>query len=223
MVDKNTSSQKILVSWLGNSVGLMLGIFMLSTSAHAALLNLTLLDTPDIVSTFIDVTYDSGTDSFDASGYAMELDDDGSVPAEAISSGSFSLSATIDSSGVLSGGTLTIGGTVASLGFNSGTLLTGNLSAFGFPDAGGNPLEFLFNVTGGDAAGLYGGISTTGGIILSATGFTGDFASDFDNLIGGTPGTGSGVANVAPVPLPAAIWMFFSGLLGLMGLGQRRM
>ena len=182
------------------------------SQAQAAPLNLTLLDFPDIVSSFIDVGYTAGTDTFTANGFALELDDDGSVPAEAIADGTFDLTANIDDLGALNGGTLTIGGTVASLGFNSGTLLTGNLTAFGFPDLGGDPLEFLFDVTGGDAAGLYGSI---GGIILGGTNFTGDFTTDFT-------GTGSAVADVAPVPLPAAVWLFGAGLLGLVGLGRNR-
>ena len=150
-----------------------------------------------------------------ASGFANELDDDGSVPAEAINGGTFDLSATIDSSGLLSGGTFSIGGTVASLGLNSNTLLTGNLIAFGFPDVGGDPLEFLFDVTGGDAAGLYAGGAIPGGIILGASGFTGSFTANFSSNIG--------VADVSlvPVPVPAAIWLFASGLLGLVGLGRR--
>ena len=98
-----------------------------SSPVQAVPLNLTLLDTPDIVSSFIDVNYNAGTDTFTASGFALELDDDGSVPAEAITGGTFDLTAVIDGSGTLSSGSLSIGGTVASLGFNSGTLLTGNL------------------------------------------------------------------------------------------------
>lgn len=199
------------------------GLLLLSSSVgQAAPLNLNLLDTPDIVSSFIDVTYDAATDSFAANGTAFELDDDGSVPAEAIAGGTFDIAATIDASGNLTGGTLSIGGTVASLGFNSGTLFTGTLTAFGFPTAGGDPLEFLFAVTGGDAAGLYGGGSVPGGVILGESGFTGDFTSDFDNLIGGVPGTGAGVANVAPVPLPAAVWLFGAGLMGLFGIARSR-
>ena len=199
---------------LTTTVGLLAG-----TTAQAALIGLTLNNFPDIVSSFIDVTYDAATDSFNASGFALALDDDGSIPAEDITDGVFDLSATIDSTGALIGGSLSIVGTVAYLGFNSGTLLTGNLTAFGFLDAGGDPLEFLFDVTGGDAAGLYG--SAPGGVILSATGFTGDFNFDFDNLIGEAPGTGSAVADVAPVPLPAAVWLFGAGLLGLVGVGRR--
>ena len=222
-MNKNAGSRNAVGKGMEDWIRLLLsGLFVLSASAQAAPLNLTLNNTPDIVSSFIDVTYDAGTDSLIASGFAFELDDDGSVPAEAIVDGIFDLSATIDSTGALTGGTLTIGGTVASLGFNSGTLLTGNLTAFGFPNAGGDPLEFLFDVTGGDAASLYGGGSIPGGIILSDAGFTGDFGSDFDNLSGGVPGTGIGVSDVAPIPLPAAVWLFGSGLLGLVGASRRR-
>ena len=58
--------------------------------------------------------------------------------------------------------------------------------------AGGDPLEFVFDVTGGDAAGLFG---PGGGVILSDANFGGSFAVDWDNLIGGDPGTGAGVAD----------------------------
>ena len=43
----------------------------------------------------------------------------------------------------------------------------------------------------------------------------GNFMMDFG-------GNGSAVADVAPVPLPAAIWLFGAGLLGLAGLGRNR-
>lgn len=195
------------------STALLLGA---GSQAQAAPLNLTLLPAPDIVSGFIDVTYDAGTDVFTASGFALELDDDGVGASETIAGGTFDLSASIDATGLLAGGTLAIGGTVAALGFNSGILLTGSVTAFGFPVAGGDPLEFLFSLTGGDAAGLYGGIGSTGGVLLSGgTGFTGDFTADFR-------GTGSAVADVAPIPLPAAVWLFGTGLLGLIGLGRKR-
>jgi len=199
--------------------GLLAAGLLLGSVAQAAPLGLTLNDFPDIVSAFIDVTYNATSDTLNANGFAEELDDDGSVPAEAIAGGSFSLTATIDASGALSAGSLSIGGTVASLGFNSGTLLTGTLTAFGFPDAGGDPLEFLFDVTGGDAAALYGGGSIPGGIILSDSGFPGSFDSNFDNLV---DGVGSGVSDTGVVPLPAAVWLFGSGLLGLVGMARRK-
>jgi len=186
----------------------------LSSHAQAVPLNLTLDNDPDIVSSFINVSYGSGMLS--ANGFALSLDDDGMGPAISIAGGSFDLLASINMSGILTGGTLSIGGTIGSLGFNSGTLLTGNLTDFGFVDMGGDPFEFLFNVTGGDAASLYGG---TGGIILSGTGFAGSFANDFNN----SPFAGmADVASVSPVPVPAAAWLFGSALIGLIGFSRRR-
>ncbi len=179
-------------------------------AASGAELNLS-LELPDVLSQFIDVDYDAGTNQFTATGFALELDDDGVGAAEAIAGGTFDLTATIDAGGNLGGGTITIGGTVAALGFNSGTLLTGTLTDFGFPDAGGDPLEFLFDVTGGDLAALYAG--RPGGVILAGgTGFNGSFATNFT-------GGGTTSADTAPVPTPGAL--VFIGAAGL-GLCARR-
>ena len=57
---------------------LVAGLLLLGSAAQATPLDVTLSDFPDIVSMFIDVTYDAGTDLFTATGYAMELDHDGS-------------------------------------------------------------------------------------------------------------------------------------------------
>lgn len=181
--------------------------------AQAALLNLT-PSPPDVFSSFIDISYDAGSDIFQADGFATTLDDDGIGAAEGIAGGLFSLNATIDQSGSLSGGTIAIAGTVANLGFTSGTLLTGNLTDIGFADTGGDPLEFLFSITGGDLAGLYGG---TGGVILSNTSFT-SWLNSFQNA----PFAGvSDTFAVSPIPVPAAVWLFGSALLGLAGYGRR--
>jgi len=212
-MNKNTNPRNAVTNRLQNWTMLLLaGLFVLSPGAQAASLGLTLNDTPDIVSTFIDVKYNSEMGTLMASGTANELDDDGSP--EAITAGSFDLTAMIDALGVMSSGTLSIGGTIASLGFNSGTLLTGTLTTFGFPEAGGDPLGFLFDVTGGDAASLYGSGAYPGGIILGSSGFTGSFTENFGRI--------DGVADVASVPIPAAVWLFGSALLGLVGLSRRR-
>ena len=180
-------------------------------SAQAALLNL-MPDTPDITSAFINVDYNGGTDLLTASGTALSLDDDGVLPALNIVGGSFDLNATIDAAGILSGGTISIGGTIAGIGAISGILLTGELTDVGFSDTGGDPLEFLFDVTGGDLSSLYGG---TGGIILTSSGFQNWV--DFQNF------AFSGVSDtfaVSPIPVPAAVWLFGSALLGLAGFGR---
>ena len=199
------------------AAGLLAGTVLLtSTAANAALLGLTKA-TPDLLSGFVDIVYDANLDLFTASGFALELDDDGVGAPEAIAGGTFDITATIDGSGNATAGSLTIGGTIASLGFNSGTLLTGTVSAFGFTAIGGDPLEFIFTVTGGDAASLYG---TDAGVILSDAGFTGSFASNFDN-----GGIGAGVSDTIPVPVavpePDALWLFGLGLLGLTGFAWR--
>ena len=201
---------------------LLLGLFATallgSAPAMATPLGLTLADTPDIASAFIDVVYNAGTDTLTANGFALTLD---APPSNPIAGGLFSLTANVDDSGNLLGGTLTISGTVAGLGFNSGTLLTANLTAFGFVDAGGDPLEFLFDVTGGDAAGLFG---STGGMILGQSGFEGDWASDWDNLLSGIPGTGQGSADTAgtPVSEPGILLLQALGLTLLLVARRRR-
>lgn len=196
-------------------------LFGIACNAQAASLGFTLLDVPDIASFNIDVAYDAGTDTLTATGFALTIDYSETDPAENITDGSFSVVATIDSTGAISGGTVTITGTVPVLGFNSGTLLTGDLTDFGFPDAGGDPLEFLFDVTGGDAAALYG---DKGGIKLIAFapaggGFTGDWTTDWDNL--GPFGFGTGEADTAAVPVPAPLLLLLSALIGV-GVSSRR-
>ena len=143
----------------------------------------------------------------------MEFDNDGIGLPEIISNGTYSITATIDESGNASGGGIVIDGTIASLGFNSGTLLTGNLTACGFPDAGGDPLEFLFDVTGGDAASLFGPVV---GVKLIDSGFTGSFASNWKNN-----GNGKNTLASAVVPEPGTLLLMLTGLGVLFGLRKR--
>lgn len=184
-------------------------------NVQASPLNLTMQDTPDVISSFITVTYNATTGVLNADGFALSLNfaagPDGSAM---IDDGLFTLAANIDNSGALSTGTITLGGTIDSMGYSSGTLLTGVLTDFGFVagNDGGDPLEFLFDVTGGDLASMYGG---TGGIIMGFTGATGDFSSDFSS----DPFNAS--ADVAAVPVPAAIWLMFSALAGLASIRRR--
>jgi hypothetical protein len=171
---------------------------------------------PDIESSFITVDYvgNSNTGILTASGFANRLTPPGS-PSGNIAGGFFDINASINENAMTANGSLTIGGTIVSLGFNSGTLLTGSLADFG---AGANdPLEFLFNITGGDAAGLFG---PQAGVILSQSGYSGSFAANFSSgAFLGLSDTFS--ASVNPVPVPAAIWLFGTALIGLVGFGKR--
>jgi hypothetical protein len=182
-----------------------------SGPAQAALLNL-IPETPDIASSFLDISYNAATNILEAQGFASSLDD-GVGGGGAIVGGTFNLNAEIDAGGNLLGGIIIIGGTVGAA--NSGTLLTGNLTDIGFSEVVGvsDPLEFLFEVTGGDLAGAYGG---TGGTILTGT----DFAGWLGNFANAPFSGASDTFTVSPVPVPAAVWLFGSALLGLAGFGR---
>ncbi len=182
-------------------------LFLSLSPAQADSVNLNSF--PDIFVGTIDVAYTvGGTDNFAANGFALTLFDGSTVHNIKPLFSLFSLIATIDTSGTMSDGTLNIGGTVSALGFTSGTLLTGVLTDFSFSTGGNGPLEFLFNVTGGDAAGLFG--DNPGGIIISI--LTNDFPGSFSEAFT-TYSTGSGgVANVGTVPEPSTLFLLLSGL-----------
>ncbi len=197
------------------SIFLTLGLLLILAvgAARAVPLNLTLEDFPEITTSSIIVDYDEKKLRLRARGTPEELNNDGSM--KTITDGDYNITATIDVLGNATDGSLTIQGTIAALGYASGTLLTGNLTAFGFPDAGGDPLEFLFDVTGGDAASLFGPVV---GIKLSDSGFTGSFVSNFKN-------TGKGKNTLAPhvaTPEPASLLLMVTGLGALFGFGLRK-
>jgi cysteine-rich repeat protein len=169
---------------LATYAALFFGLLLASTPAHAfPSLNLT-PGTPDIQSSFINVAYvgNNAGGVLTASGFANVLTPPGS-PGGNITGGTFDINANINFNAQTASGSLVIGGTIAGLGFNSGTLLTGVFNSTAgsqtFGAGPGDPLEFLFTVTGGDAAALYGGVSSTAGVILSQSGYIGSFASNF--------------------------------------------
>lgn len=181
-------------------------LFTAALPAAASPLGLTLLDQPDVFSSFLSVSYNAASDEFLAIGTSLSLDDDGVGPAINIANGTFDITATIDGTGTPTAGTLTITGDV--LGFGP-TLLTADLTAFGFFDSpGGDIFEFLFDVTGGDLAipQFYGapGPGSIAGVIMDAMGsnFGGTFDVDFDNGF-----FGFGVSDTAMVPEPATLFL----------------
>jgi hypothetical protein len=77
-----------------------------------------------------------------------------------------------------------------------------------------------FSITGveGDSPESYA--TAAQGLHNSATQFFAAHVGGFDNQPYGV--TSTWLAGSAPVPLPAAVWAFASGLLGIMTLGRRR-
>ncbi len=194
---------------------LLLGLVLFaSTSAVAAPLNLNSVH-PDIASANVSVTFDANSDVLSAAGLAVQFADGVSVaPHPTISGGSFSLTASINDAGVASSASLSISGLVVGGLFDgtSGLLLTGTLADFGAGNSG-DPLEFLFELTGGALAGAFGGIGAPIGTILNGTGASGSFAVSFDNLLAG-PGTGTATADTF-VPEPSSAMLVLFGCVGL--------
>jgi hypothetical protein len=140
--------------------------------------------------------------------------------------GNFLINAEIDSSGNLivsppSGtDTLTVTGNVATLG--DGTpLLSANLTQFGFSTvAGSGVYQFVFTITGGSLANIYGGTGQMLDVLVSDPGVNGlpsVFTSNFTT-------SASGFADIkAPAtPEPASMLLLLSGG-GILGLLRKRL
>lgn len=69
-----------------------------------------------------------------------------------------------------------------------------------------------YGPTSGTVAVLPGSLLGAGTYVLEVRG----------NVVGAAGGSYSGVLNLAPVPVPAAAWLFGSGLVGLVGLRRRK-
>ena len=194
-------------------------------TSHAALLGNTLTFPQLSFDNQGTTSYSVATDQFvvDASPVAIRLlAGDAPIVITPTDSGeAFSINAIIDGAGALVGGVpgddLSVVGAV-DLGMSgsfSGVLLTGEITGFGFQDSGGTTdfYDFTFTLTGGLLAPLY---SPTLGVSLTSeqSNFAGVFTADFDGEAKGTLG--------AVIPVPAAVWLFSSGLLGLVGIARRK-
>jgi hypothetical protein len=192
-----------------------LSLASMSSTGQGAPLNLT-PGVPDMMADFIQVNYDPGSQSFlnfSAAGYVETIDFDQVAPPDYNIDGTqaFQIQARILSDGSAPQGSIVIDGHVNHLAPNgsnhplssdlNGPLLTGHLTAFGYPTAGSGALEFLFAVDSGSAAPYYHGQV---GVILSANGYAGRWDQAFSN-------GGFGVAdNFAPEPV--TLMMLAAGL-----------
>ena len=134
---------------------------------------------PDISAGFINVSYNATAGNLLATGFpiSFNLSDNPTPDSASIVGGQYNLTAQVTQTGQPVSGSLDITGTIPGLA-TSGTLLTGQLSQFGFQSGGGDIFEFIFHVTGGDLAPYYDGKTS---IILDAwgSGFNGSFATNF--------------------------------------------
>jgi hypothetical protein len=194
-------------------LGAVFGAFVAGISpASAELLGVT-KGPPDITSGYINVDYVASTGAFSAQGNAVAFDLDGAAPPDYnISGGTFALNMKLTSAGVPVNGSVSIGGTTVPA-LASGTLLTGSIARFGFPDtAGGKSFDFIFNKTGGSLASYYGDQFA---MILGDTGvsFPGNFTSNFQST------AYSGTSDTVPIPEPSTLsmllWLATAGVAGI--------
>lgn len=123
---------------------------------------------------------------------------------------------------------------------NSGTILLANLTQFGFQGASDTGsagydhliVDFLFDVTGGDLGAIgygWGGLIWNGRVTNSGSdpyntnwdAVTNPFGQkSFNCTTQGTSGCASQLDTF--VPVPGALWLFISGILGLVGIARGR-
>jgi hypothetical protein len=179
----------------------------------------------DLTSSYLETKYD-GAGLFTVESTwtgATSLNNDSIHPLYDLSGdGNLDISLTIDpTTGAPLSGTLTISGDASNHytgGTNTGNLLTGTISQFGFPSASQGPandgaevFEFIFNTTGGDLAAYYPSIVVN----LSEVDikFNGTFGTNiFDDATEENGQTDTYAGAVAPEPPTLVIFWCLGGL-----------
>lgn len=193
---------------LKHLIGVSLMSLACAGSAGATSLNLSYPSSPDIFASGLSLSYTASSGVLNMSGdvslftflnqppYTIQYTPDTNSPNYG-GVGKFALSAVVDSSGNATSGTFSVGGFIAGItgstlpgNGNAGgdaldfSLLTGNLLQFGFQPSPDGKLEFVFQVTGGDLAPLYGPnalmvFNQFGDPTDTGIGFPGTFEADF--------------------------------------------
>jgi hypothetical protein len=175
-----------------------IALLAVALGAQAALLGVQ----PGVPNTFFNsvgvTTYNAGTQQFSVSAKPLGTQFVVSGPSFVITgAATLTINAIVNNSGNLVGGVpghdFVMTGTVSD-GVNTytGTLLTGEVTAFGFLNVGTTDFfDFRFTVTGGTMAGLFAGKDIGVSYASEGSSFTGSFAVNFG---GGAKG------NVGPIP-----------------------
>ena len=235
----------------------ILAIFAVS-NANAVLLGLVPDPVPDAKArNTIDYFFTNGTDN--SGGFTMEVrglvtglaDNTGLHNVSGSCAGGlgcYTLDATFNSSGVFQGGSISLTGSAPTSSplVNSGTIVTGDLTDFGWGGSNESGLfEFIYDITGGDFGSVWGAIN--GGTIIDTRELAlgagmmgtcnGADQTDCYNLgdwdssglmtqefsTSQSPGAflSGGTTSDTFVPVPAAVWLFGSAL-GYLALMRRR-
>lgn len=200
----------------------MVASFLMIQDAHATLLGAS-LNLPDIFSDTVGTyAYNASTHlmSFTAQANTISFDGLHTVP---ITGGSYSAKFLVDDNsgnflGTAPGTDLTISGSFTYNGTPySGTLLTGEVTDFGWATMPGTEyayFDYYFNVTGGALSSLYGKV---GGDVAS---------SERSNLLAkGWDENHSGIKvkhDTAGLPEPSSMLLLGMGILGLFGIGRKK-
>ena len=186
---------------------------------------------PDLVSTSGSLSYVLAGNQFQVHAFPgnlnVPLNPSNPVTNPSLSSvRSFQLNATIptllstDLDGKAISGTLDIDGTVASIpglvgDHNLNHLLTGNVTAY--RSTSNTTMEFLFKITGGDAATLFGGINAVGIVVLPSIGTPLTNAQRLFETGFSRTGISTDTASTTLVPEPASFLLAIFGLVGVVG------
>jgi len=205
--------------------GLVLGLGS-ATTASATLLNLPVTFPLLSFDSGGTTSYDASTDAFTVSAFPIAIRLGAAQPPRFITptpaaGEHFNIAIEVDSSGNLTGGSagddLSVFGAVDLNGDSvidaTGTLLTGEVTGFGFQNNGSTDLyDFSFNVTGGLLQSFF---APQVGVSLQSerSTFGGSFQDSFAGAAKGTLGN---------VPEPASLALFGAGVLGLGAFGRKR-
>lgn len=210
-----TTTRKVIES---TAAAMLLALFA-SGPVHADALNLlSSASGPDLLFDGLSIgyTYDSGTNTgvFTASGDSGLLCMKNQPCLNTNAPYHYSLTADLTGAGSLLSGSLSL------LDGNSNSVLSASLNAFGASSkaAGTAVFEFTTDRASGWLTADYPALQSNLGIITSVT--TGINFQDLTHAFSTTSGSTVYTDNFA-VPVPAAAWLFGSGLIGLVAVARR--